>query len=98
MESPRAACSTPRKGEKSCFKEQQEGDAPFSPCPSCGVAVARRRVGGSVRRFCSASCRWAWHRQERRQKLIEEIEAAACSMCREVVLKVIRKADGGMGL
>lgn len=91
------ACRTARMDDKDRLKGQGR-DAHIAPCPSCGELVVRKRIGGSVKRFCSDGCRWAWHRQERRQKLIEEIEAAACSMCREVVLKVIRKGDGGMGL
>jgi hypothetical protein len=90
-----AASSTPTMDDKGRKRNQA---SPTAPCPSCGSPVAQGRVGGSLRRFCSASCRWAWHRQERRQKLVEEIEAAACSGCRVAVLKVIRKGNGGKGL
>lgn len=92
MVSPGAACSTSRMKEKSKSKGQVP---PTAPCPCCGVAVAQEQVGGAIRRFCSASCRWAWHRQERGRKLIEAIEATTCEKCREAVLKVVRKGNGG---
>ena len=94
MDSPRAACSTATKGEKSTFKGQEK-DAPIAPCPSCGVGVVQKRVGGSMRRFCCASCRWAWNRQERRRRLMEAIEAATCSRCRAHVIEALSLSRGG---
>ena len=102
MDSPGAACSTATEGGKSTFKGQEEKYAPIAPCPSCGVAVAQKRVGGSMRRFCSDGCRWSWHRGERRRRLIEAIEVAACQMCCDPVLKAVglgslERQGGGMG-
>ncbi len=101
MDSPRAACSTATKGEKSTFKGQEK-DAPIAPCPSCGNPVAQERMGASLRRFCTDGCRWSWHRGERRRKLIVAIEAAACSGCRAAVLKAVglaalERQGGGKG-
>ena len=101
MDSPRAACSTATEGEKNTFKGQEK-DAPIAPCPSCGVAVAQERVGGSLRRFCSDGCRWAWNKQKRSRKVIEAVKDAACSSCREAVLEAIghgalERQGGGMG-
>ena len=95
LEDPGTACSTARLEEKG--RQREQGDPPIAPCPSCGAPVAQERMGGSLRRFCCASCRWTWNRKERRRRLMEAIEAAACSRCREAVLKVIRKGNGGKG-
>ena len=92
MDSPETASGTPRMEEKGKTKGQV---LPIAPCPPCGSPVVQERVGGSVRRFCSASCRWAWHRGERRRKLIESVEDATCSTCRKAVLEAIGLVRNG---
>ena len=89
LEGQGRACGTSRMGDKGSPRGLEEEVAPIAPCPSCGVGVAQKRVGGSMRRFCCASCRWAWNRQERRRKLMEAVKDAACSSCREAVLEAI---------
>ena len=102
LEDPGTACGTSRMGDKGSPRGLEEEVAPIAPCPSCGVAVAQRQVGGSMRRFCSDGCRWAWNRLKRKRKVIEAVKDAACSSCRAAVLKAVghgalERQGGGMG-
>ena len=85
MDSQGTACSTPRTNEI----ELSEGETREINCPTCDTPVEQKRVGGSIRRFCNDSCRWAWNRRDRRLKRIKAVENAACSSCREAVLKAL---------
>ncbi len=102
-ESLGGACRTPRLDDQDMENPRDRGEGQIGRCPSCGSPVAQERVGGSLRRFCSASCRWAWNRRKRQLKLIEAIEAAACSRCCKLVLEAIglltdRDMNGGDAL
>ena len=72
------------------------------PCPNCGSPVFRKRVGGAIKRFCCTTCRWSWHRSERRRKLMKAVEAAACPACCDAVLEAtgfqrLENKDGWKG-
>ena len=102
-ESLGGACRTPRLDDRDMKNPRDRGRGQIGPCPSCDVPVINERIGGSLRRFCSSSCRWSWHRGERRRRLIEAIEAAACSRCCKLVLEAIglltdRDMNGGDAL
>ena len=85
MDSQGTACNTPRTKEI----ELLEGETREINCPTCGTPVEQKRVGGSIRRYCNDSCRWAWNRRENKRKLLEEVKAAACPTCREPVLEAL---------
>ena len=96
MDSPGKACSTPTTNDNDLPKGQANGNY----CPTCSTPVVQERIGGSIRRFCSDGCRYAWHGQEKRRKLREAIEAIECADRREAILELLglqrmKIKDGG---
>ena len=95
MDSPGTASGTPTTNDNDLPKGQANGNY----CPTCGTPIVQKQVGGSLRRFCCDSCRWAWNRRKRHRKQLESLKAVVCgAACREAVEREFNSMNGRKSL